>query len=192
MEDPSASIMIRNKNNTWIEDSLVSNCYGCKKEFTWLLRKHHCRNCGNIFCYKCTDQTIAIPDFITDRPDPADYWNMSYYMTSLKGKEEKVCGKCFRTIVEKINVHDKIISVLKNPPPIEKMKELSDLSADIKDHYNDHLRNIQYYLPNHSYSEIDQKILRANSHHFGSHSKYLMHFIKSINWNLATVEDQNI
>jgi len=39
----------------WIPDDRVNNCTKCKTEFSSLTeRKHHCRNCGNIFCDGCT------------------------------------------------------------------------------------------------------------------------------------------
>jgi hypothetical protein len=45
------------------------------------------------------------------------------------------------------------------------------------------LRNIQYYLPNHIYSDFDKKILYVNAPYFSKHSKYLTHLIKSIDWD---------
>jgi hypothetical protein len=180
--DLAASVAVRNKNNVWINDNMVSFCHNCKEEFGWFVRRHHCRNCGNIFCHACTNQCVVIPDFITDRPDPADYWNMSYYITSLKRGEEKVCKQCYDVIKEKIKAYEKIVNIFDNPISIDKIKELSESNADVKNHYFDQLRNIQYYLPNHKYSDIDKKLLRINAAYFSKHSKYLVHLIKSIDW----------
>ncbi|XP_033214292.1 RUN and FYVE domain-containing protein 2-like isoform X5 [Belonocnema kinseyi] len=46
----------------WANDRLVSHCKGCTREFNIARRKHHCRNCGNIFCSACSDNTIALPN----------------------------------------------------------------------------------------------------------------------------------
>ncbi|XP_051175239.1 RUN and FYVE domain-containing protein 2 isoform X3 [Leptopilina boulardi] len=46
----------------WTNDRLVSHCKGCTREFNIARRKHHCRNCGNIFCNACSDNTIALPN----------------------------------------------------------------------------------------------------------------------------------
>ena len=34
----------------WIKDEDVKACMGCSDTFTMLLRKHHCRYCGRIYC----------------------------------------------------------------------------------------------------------------------------------------------
>ncbi|XP_015115390.1 RUN and FYVE domain-containing protein 2 isoform X2 [Diachasma alloeum] len=45
---------------TWANDRLVTHCKGCTREFNLTRRKHHCRNCGKIFCNACSDNTIAM------------------------------------------------------------------------------------------------------------------------------------
>ena len=37
----------------WVPDDNVTRCNDCSCPFTFLIRKHHCRNCGKIFCHKC-------------------------------------------------------------------------------------------------------------------------------------------
>jgi hypothetical protein len=37
----------------WHPDSAAKTCMSCGVKFTITLRKHHCRVCGRIFCYKC-------------------------------------------------------------------------------------------------------------------------------------------
>lgn len=44
----------------WVPDEAVSKCTGCGADFGAFLRKHHCRNCGDIFCDKCTQGRIAL------------------------------------------------------------------------------------------------------------------------------------
>eukprot|EP00735_Rhodelphis_limneticus_P013200 TRINITY_DN6763_c0_g1::TRINITY_DN6763_c0_g1_i1::g.3039::m.3039 TRINITY_DN6763_c0_g1::TRINITY_DN6763_c0_g1_i1::g.3039 ORF type:complete len:361 (-),score=71.21,sp/Q8BIJ7/RUFY1_MOUSE/41.18/1e-12,FYVE/PF01363.16/3.2e-16,Mcp5_PH/PF12814.2/4.9e-09,PH/PF00169.24/1.2e-05,PH_2/PF08458.5/0.0034,zf-AN1/PF01428.11/0.22,IBR/PF01485.16/0.095,IBR/PF01485.16/3.8e+03 TRINITY_DN6763_c0_g1_i1:38-1060(-) len=43
----------------WIPDDQVQFCQNdmCKKVFTVVIRKHHCRECGNIFCGECARTT---------------------------------------------------------------------------------------------------------------------------------------
>lgn len=185
-----ASIHVKNKNNVWVDDNMVTVCYNyskCRNSFGLFYRKHHCRNCGNVFCYGCASKYIDIPEFITDRPTAADYWNPSYHLKYLRKTEERVCDRCYDSILSKKNAYQKITSFVNNPPSIhELLNPKSDIDSNIKEHYLDHMRNVQYYLPNHLYTQIDKKILKSNAKNFSQHSKYIVHLIKSIDWSSSS------
>ncbi len=36
----------------WLKDEAVDKCMKCEVDFTFTERKHHCRDCGKIFCAK--------------------------------------------------------------------------------------------------------------------------------------------
>uniref|UniRef100_A0A8C5PZB7 FYVE and coiled-coil domain-containing protein 1 n=1 Tax=Leptobrachium leishanense TaxID=445787 RepID=A0A8C5PZB7_9ANUR len=58
----------------WMVDVEVNQCLDCKKTFNWMVRRHHCRFCGRIFCYYCCN---------------------NYVMTKHSGKKERCCKMCF-------------------------------------------------------------------------------------------------
>ncbi|XP_029445523.1 FYVE and coiled-coil domain-containing protein 1 isoform X2 [Rhinatrema bivittatum] len=58
----------------WLGDIEVNHCLDCQKQFSWMLRKHHCRLCGRIFCYYCCN---------------------NYVMTKHSSKKERCCQACY-------------------------------------------------------------------------------------------------
>ncbi|KAJ0412531.1 hypothetical protein ATCC90586_006898 [Pythium insidiosum] len=47
--------------SSWVQDDAVNACFKCHTLFSLLLRKHHCRACGRIFCASCSSQRVVIP-----------------------------------------------------------------------------------------------------------------------------------
>ncbi|CAO3681951.1 unnamed protein product [Umbelopsis ramanniana] len=45
----------------WVNDLDQTNCHSCNNAFGPLRRRHHCRQCGNIFCHDCSNRSIPLP-----------------------------------------------------------------------------------------------------------------------------------
>lgn len=45
----------------WVPDAEATKCHKCETAFSLLVRRHHCRGCGNIFCVKCCDLWLLPP-----------------------------------------------------------------------------------------------------------------------------------
>ncbi|KAG9333024.1 hypothetical protein JZ751_013900, partial [Albula glossodonta] len=65
---------LRAEERWWLLDKEATHCLGCSSQFTWLLRRHHCRLCGRIFCYYCSN---------------------NFVMTRHSGKKERCCRDCY-------------------------------------------------------------------------------------------------
>jgi myotubularin-related protein 3/4 len=46
----------------WVPDHAATHCQDCGEAFSLIVRKHHCRACGGVFCYTCTDYMCPVPD----------------------------------------------------------------------------------------------------------------------------------
>ncbi|XP_035723555.1 RUN and FYVE domain-containing protein 2-like isoform X2 [Vespa mandarinia] len=67
----------------WADDRQVTHCKGCNREFNITRRKHHCRNCGNIFCKSCSDNTMSLTE---------------------NSKQVRVCDECYVLLVGRYSV----------------------------------------------------------------------------------------
>ncbi|CAG5131669.1 unnamed protein product [Candidula unifasciata] len=65
----------------WVPDAAVTHCAGCDAEFRMLRRKHHCRNCGKVFCADCSDRLAPVPHQHLNNP-------------------ERVCRRCYSHLVQ--------------------------------------------------------------------------------------------
>lgn len=70
--------------NLWTPDNTATNCTACKKDFNLTRRKHHCRQCGEIFCKSCSEQTFPL----------ANEYGQA-------GKAVRVCDNCFVSLSKK-------------------------------------------------------------------------------------------
>lgn len=62
-----ASHEISNVNNQspprWIPDDEAPRCMSCAQSFTTFRRRHHCRNCGRVFCGVCSNTSAPLPKY---------------------------------------------------------------------------------------------------------------------------------
>ena len=52
----------------WVPDELVLACPKCDAQFSPIMRRHHCRVCGGVFCSSCTSFKAIIPRLLYNDP----------------------------------------------------------------------------------------------------------------------------
>ena len=53
----------------WEPDNEIIQCNACSIQFDWVIRRHHCRNCGRIYCHDCSTFKLLLPQEFGER-DP--------------------------------------------------------------------------------------------------------------------------
>lgn len=69
-----------NVPGAWEKDSMAVECKICSKEFNLARRRHHCRNCGGIFCDSCSDNKMKLPS---------------------SAKPMRVCDNCYTLLLDR-------------------------------------------------------------------------------------------
>ncbi|XP_070538407.1 uncharacterized protein [Ptychodera flava] len=109
--------------NHWVNNSERSECVNpnCKKKFSLTERKHHCRSCGEVYCWSCTSYERRLSALA--EPDPA-------------GKRYKVCFRCYDQgpqTIGQIRDHSQEFLRLRL---LKKIPQKSPEHALAMDHYN--------------------------------------------------------
>jgi len=78
---PTFSFSSKPDTTNWIADKDVNRCQdpNCRQWFTLFLRRHHCRQCGGVFCARCSEGKKLLP--------------LMGYTTPVR-----VCDQCFSSL----------------------------------------------------------------------------------------------
>ncbi|KAI1709126.1 FYVE zinc finger domain-containing protein [Ditylenchus destructor] len=55
-------------DSRWVPDERTSRCTACDVYFCLFRRRHHCRSCGRIFCSRCSEGRLPLPELGFIRP----------------------------------------------------------------------------------------------------------------------------
>ena len=66
----------------------MSECDGCAAKFSFSVRKHHCRACGDIFCDACSWRRMVLPNASAPK----------------RGKKQRMCASCAVPLVMSTSV----------------------------------------------------------------------------------------
>lgn len=76
---------VNEEKDHWVPDEAVSQCTSCGVAFGPFVRRHHCRNCGDIFCDKCSQGRIALT-------------------TDENSQQVRVCDGCMAEVTQNLSI----------------------------------------------------------------------------------------
>ncbi|ORZ15666.1 hypothetical protein BCR42DRAFT_451619 [Absidia repens] len=84
--------------HVWESDRQASECRRCSRRFSFLVRRHHCRRCGQIVCDRCSSHRVRLPveEIIEDPLISTSH----YPMIALN--PQRVCESCIRIPIKAI------------------------------------------------------------------------------------------
>jgi len=177
-------------HNIWVNDNLITACYNCNVYFTFYRRKHHCRGCGRIFCYYCSDKTIY--GSICNNTKLIDKYKYISLTFNNSLKEQRVCNNCYKIFI-RLSKLKKLITIFQLLPIdiiyIYKFTIVSKMWSEASIIYLSIFREIQYILPIQKLNKIHETILYNNFENIIGHNKLMYHFIKMYDWDDTTKDN---
>lgn len=157
-----------------VDDTTVLNCHKCNLVFDIWNRKHHCRACGEIFCYSCSQWNEHIPS------DLIRYTNQAKWITP--GTPSRVCQHCRESIskyrkIEEIIKYFEVVAY-----PLELCLKASTLSKDWREAmriYLSGINDLQHLNPAAKLQERDIRMLKSNLKNLQGHNKWLLQGLKT-------------
>jgi hypothetical protein len=169
-----------------VHDDSIRKCCQCNSAFTTILRKHHCRACGRIFCYKCSSKQIEIPEEEKSLL-PDDNWfysDLLYYFSS--SNKVRVCDKCYIELDEQ-KKFSRVSQCFQNLYlDIITLKQLAQINYEWKKgaiFCLSLIRELQYRLPTKQYTQNERLLLWMNREYFCGHSKWIYQLLRVVDWN---------
>ncbi|KAI9486747.1 MAG: FYVE zinc finger-domain-containing protein [Benjaminiella poitrasii] len=89
--------LLPRSQRVWEMDRQVPDCRRCHRRFNFLVRRHHCRRCGQIVCDRCSSNRIrlSVEELIEDpMVSPSQY-------PLLASQFQRVCDRCYREPVRR-------------------------------------------------------------------------------------------
>ncbi|PWA60056.1 hypothetical protein CTI12_AA385690 [Artemisia annua] len=110
---------VNEEKQHWVPDKESTKCKACSTCFGLFVRRHHCRNCGDIFCDKCTQGRTALS-------------------AEKHADEVRVCDQCMAEVthwlsqvkeVSGFNRHETLAKILQDE--MEKRKETAEFKSSV-------------------------------------------------------------
>lgn len=103
---------VENHAAVWVPDAEATCCMHCKKtQFTMIVRRHHCRNCGAVVCGPCSSKKFLLPQ--------------------QSSKPQRVCTSCYERLSKAVKQESsKIHSAANNQTHNDSQANAAESSGD--------------------------------------------------------------
>jgi hypothetical protein len=166
----------------WVEDDSVAKCFGCGAAFSFTLRRHHCRLCGRVFCYYCSNYFTRLPlDILNKIPDRPQSFTELIWGEDLNGPV-RVCATCYSHASKLIRLRKTIKVFELCQFNIRDLAFLGSLSTDWEDASKfllSKFREIQYKMSIEELTPSEKRLLWINRNFLTGHSRWMVQLVKA-------------
>ncbi|KAG2187515.1 hypothetical protein INT44_005204 [Umbelopsis vinacea] len=78
-------------SRVWEADKDANDCRRCKRRFNFLVRRHHCRRCGQVVCDRCSTHraNMARSQIVQDPSIPG------WQQVQMASQPQRICDRCY-------------------------------------------------------------------------------------------------
>lgn len=181
----------------WIDSNMIQNCQICSAKFGYIVRKHHCRACGGVFCGSCCNKYVSIPKKYIHIPKEDDsYYQLATSLTkwviekTITGEIQGnlVCNDCNTKIENLTKLSNQIEVCELISPYIFQFLDTQSLSNcmhvskswyNIGIHFLSKFRAIQYIYDNRLYTRWERDMVLASKQELAGHGCWTVPLIKA-------------
>lgn len=188
---------------TPIPDEHAPTCSGCKTYFSTIIRRHHCRRCGRVYCYSCSSKYAHLPDNMnvyqgySSAYTRVKTWVGSWAAEANKVQplQQRVCDSCYEAVTEQENlwIYIQAFHVIAFELPLLKR------AATVCKNWRraailclSSLRELQYLLPTGTLNDNEKRMLWNNRAIWAGHSQWIIAMLKAVNWKDPDASQQAI
>ena len=165
-------LLLRRPRLSPVDSNTVSICR-CGTVFGMMVRKHHCRSCGDVLCYQCTEKRIAVPSPLVTYLHKEGWWKEAELC--------RVCNDCHQRIIQYETCRPLLDQFYAHPQPLERLYQLAQANETTLyavSYYLSEMRRIQYLFPSEELNRHQMAFLRINKETLVGHSYWLIQLLK--------------
>lgn len=170
------------QRSSWVDDRVAKTCFLCKMYFNFYHRPHHCRKCGNVFCYQCSNNWMEIPDHIGQLPIEPKSFKGSLSKMIWSENKVRVCDSCSQEIKDLRNM-DTLFKLFDLLPltviDYRLIRQVSKKWNKLGNYYLSKFRELQYKLPYQEFTQSEKRLLIHNRELLAGHSLLTMAYIRA-------------
>lgn len=156
----------------WVPNAKADRCNMCSSEFSLMVRRHHCRSCGQVFCGNCCFQFQSLPAYL-----PRINTGFS------DRRKHRVCNACDVDITRVKRGRSLILIMSLLPVDITDFESMRCVCMKWKTSADSILavfKALQFKISCQTWSGVERRMLKTHWRSFAGHSRLMVQSIRGL------------
>lgn len=156
----------------WVPNAKADRCNMCTSEFSLMVRRHHCRSCGQVFCGNCCFQFQSLPVYL-----PRSNTGLS------DRRKHRVCNACDVDITRVKRGKSLILIMSLLPVDITDFESMRCVCMKWKTSADSILavfKALKFKISCQTWSGVERRMLKTHWRSFAGHSRLMVQSIRGL------------